>query len=253
MVMPRSRSISMESSTCSFISRACKPPVVWIRRSASVDLPWSICATMAKLRMLEIGVGVMGAGYPSSPDAATILRHFNGASSRQADSTSVKNALRTGHVYCINFARGFPRAPAAATKPAAFGGTAPGIGVGPQNRPLAGGRFCDPPCVVLDLHPDQPQGGAGRPHGRRRSVRLGPEVPARLRQTSTAGGLGGRSLVQAVSGYRLGHLRAGDGNAGLWPRDLLVDRGACGGLPPCVLCRGDAGALSDLQFQGVQI
>src|SRR5262245_58609498 len=59
MVMPRSRSISMESSTCSTISRALSAPVVWIRRSASVDLPWSICATIAKLRMGSIRCAVM--------------------------------------------------------------------------------------------------------------------------------------------------------------------------------------------------
>src|SRR5258705_2810379 len=51
MVMPRSRSISMESSTCSFISRCVSPPVSWISRSAKVDLPWSIWATMEKLRI----------------------------------------------------------------------------------------------------------------------------------------------------------------------------------------------------------
>src|SRR3990170_546390 len=51
MVMPRSRSSSMESSTCSFISRAVSPPQCWISRSASVDLPWSIWAMMAKLRI----------------------------------------------------------------------------------------------------------------------------------------------------------------------------------------------------------
>src|SRR5690606_12062898 len=38
---------------------ACSPPVSWMRRSASVDLPWSIWATIEKLRMREIGV-VMG-------------------------------------------------------------------------------------------------------------------------------------------------------------------------------------------------
>ena len=37
------------------------PPVSWISRSASVDLPWSICATMEKLRILLIGVAVMAA------------------------------------------------------------------------------------------------------------------------------------------------------------------------------------------------
>src|SRR5690348_758218 len=69
MVMPRSRSISMESSTCSLpaISRSVSPPVIWIRRSASVDLPWSIWATMEKLRMLEMGVVVMGGGIALAP------------------------------------------------------------------------------------------------------------------------------------------------------------------------------------------
>src|SRR5437660_201869 len=69
MVMPRSRSISMESSTCSLpaISRSVSPPVIWIRRSASVDLPWSIWATMEKLRMLEMGAVVMGRGIAPAP------------------------------------------------------------------------------------------------------------------------------------------------------------------------------------------
>ena len=39
MVMPRSRSRSSVSSTCSFISRFWSMPVASIRRSASVDLP----------------------------------------------------------------------------------------------------------------------------------------------------------------------------------------------------------------------
>src|SRR5439155_11973344 len=54
MVMPRSRSMSIESSTCSTISRSARPPVDWISRSASVDLPWSICAMMAKLRIFSM-------------------------------------------------------------------------------------------------------------------------------------------------------------------------------------------------------
>jgi hypothetical protein len=57
MVMPRSRSISIESSTCSFISRSVRPPQVWISRSASVDLPWSIWATMEKLRIIGFDAG----------------------------------------------------------------------------------------------------------------------------------------------------------------------------------------------------
>ena len=63
MVMPRSFSISMLSSTCSVISRAESPPVIWISRSARVDLPWSICATMEKLRIVsmrtEVGEAVV--------------------------------------------------------------------------------------------------------------------------------------------------------------------------------------------------
>src|SRR6266446_9515726 len=51
MVMPRSRSRSMESSTCSCISRCDNAPVISSRRSARVDLPWSICAMIQKLRM----------------------------------------------------------------------------------------------------------------------------------------------------------------------------------------------------------
>ena len=38
------------------ISRAVSPPVVWISRSARVDLPWSIWAMMEKLRILERSV-----------------------------------------------------------------------------------------------------------------------------------------------------------------------------------------------------
>src|SRR5262245_30546716 len=51
MVMPRSRSRSMLSSTCACMSLAASVPVSSRKRSASVDLPWSMCATMQKLRM----------------------------------------------------------------------------------------------------------------------------------------------------------------------------------------------------------
>ena len=44
------------------MSRAATVPVVWISRSASVDLPWSIWATMEKLRILSIVWVVMRAG-----------------------------------------------------------------------------------------------------------------------------------------------------------------------------------------------
>src|SRR5947208_2633467 len=51
MVMPRSRSRSIESRTCSIISRCERAPVTSRSRSARVDLPWSMCAMIEKLRM----------------------------------------------------------------------------------------------------------------------------------------------------------------------------------------------------------
>src|SRR5688572_19546010 len=48
MVMPRSRSIGLESRTCASISRASRPPQSWMMRSARVDLPWSTWAMMEK-------------------------------------------------------------------------------------------------------------------------------------------------------------------------------------------------------------
>ena len=58
MVIPRSRSMSMLSSTCALplISRSVSPPVAWISRSASVDLPWSMWAMIEKLRMRSMDV-----------------------------------------------------------------------------------------------------------------------------------------------------------------------------------------------------
>src|SRR5436305_5984453 len=51
MVMPRSRSMSIESRIWSRKSRSSTPPQRWISRSARVDLPWSMWAMMQKLRM----------------------------------------------------------------------------------------------------------------------------------------------------------------------------------------------------------
>src|SRR6476646_8924364 len=48
--------MSMLSSTCSLISRAVNPPVAWIKRSASVDFPWSMWAIIEKLRISERSV-----------------------------------------------------------------------------------------------------------------------------------------------------------------------------------------------------
>src|SRR5262245_55153821 len=58
--MPRSRSRSIESSNCAFMSRLSTAPVSSSMRSASVDLPWSMCAMIAKLRMRRGAKGVGG-------------------------------------------------------------------------------------------------------------------------------------------------------------------------------------------------
>src|SRR6478735_9117266 len=138
MVMPRSRSMSMESSTCSLpaISRSERPPVIWIRRSASVDLPWSIWATIERLRMFEMGAVVMGAGYHSRPRAATILLYFQGLCSRQADSTAAQNALRNAHVDHFDTIRKNPHEDALGLQP--FSGLAGCLRDPPRSPPLAG-------------------------------------------------------------------------------------------------------------------
>ena len=51
MVMPLSRSSSMLSSNWSTMSRGSTAPVACSNLSASVDLPWSTCAMMQKLRI----------------------------------------------------------------------------------------------------------------------------------------------------------------------------------------------------------
>ena len=51
IVIPRSRSISMLSRYWASISRAVTVPVRSRRRSAKVDLPWSMCAMMQKFRI----------------------------------------------------------------------------------------------------------------------------------------------------------------------------------------------------------
>src|SRR5215471_10317040 len=61
MVMPRSRSRSIESRYCSRMSRASTAPVSSRMRSDSVDLPWSTWAMIEKLRMRERSMGVIDA------------------------------------------------------------------------------------------------------------------------------------------------------------------------------------------------
>src|SRR6187200_2580930 len=54
--MPRSRSRSIRSRYCARMSRAATAPVSSRSRSASVDFPWSMWATMQKLRIRSGGV-----------------------------------------------------------------------------------------------------------------------------------------------------------------------------------------------------
>src|SRR4249920_1160158 len=89
MVMPRSRSRSMESSTWSPISRSERPPQSWIKRSASVDLPWSMCAMMEKLRMRFCSINKEGAEAPSM---AAILPQ-GGSLPRDAPSPLVRKSV----------------------------------------------------------------------------------------------------------------------------------------------------------------
>ncbi len=51
MVIPRSRSMSIRSRYCARICRPVTTPVSCSIRSASVDLPWSMCAMMQKFRI----------------------------------------------------------------------------------------------------------------------------------------------------------------------------------------------------------
>src|SRR2546423_1338597 len=62
MVIPRSRSRSMRSR---YWSRIWRSFTAWVRsrkRSASVDLPWSMCATMQKLRIRPWSIGTLAYG-----------------------------------------------------------------------------------------------------------------------------------------------------------------------------------------------
>ena len=80
MVMPRSRSMSIESRYCSFIKRGSTAPVISKIRSERVDLPWSTWLMIEKLRISEIWsepAGVFGGTIcqayraPGSPQAAS--------------------------------------------------------------------------------------------------------------------------------------------------------------------------------------
>src|SRR5205823_9789966 len=74
MVMPRSRSMSIRSRYCARAERASTTPVSCSIRSASVDLPWSMCAMMQKFRMR---CGEVAPGWlPGSGVGGTVVRSW---------------------------------------------------------------------------------------------------------------------------------------------------------------------------------
>src|SRR3954464_15106395 len=70
MVMPRSRSRSIESSSCGRWLRASTVPVTSRMRSASVDFPWSMWAMIEKLRMCWSGRDIPASRLVAAPEAA---------------------------------------------------------------------------------------------------------------------------------------------------------------------------------------
>src|SRR5258708_32238797 len=83
------------------------------------------------------------------------------------------------HVNCIVLARGFACTPQGVDP--ATGGMACGARQRSETGPSAGDRVCRRACETLVPHPDQSQGGAGRPYGGRGSFHLGSEVPGTSR------------------------------------------------------------------------
>ena len=73
MVMPRSRSMSIESRYCSRMSRGSTAPVSSRMRSDRVDLPWSTWLMIEKLRMRSV------ARAPGGRRGGTVRRSYRPA------------------------------------------------------------------------------------------------------------------------------------------------------------------------------
>ena len=88
MVMPRSRSMSIESSIWSWNSRSLTAPQRISRRSASVLLPWSIWAMIEKLRINDrsvISYSLWSARVPS-------LRSCHGGGARECPRVRTRHS-----------------------------------------------------------------------------------------------------------------------------------------------------------------
>ena len=147
------------------------------RSSGSGGRPASICHGRYGRRWRSCGCwkwGRMSWARDSiaHPAAATIMRVFRRASSRQADSTCGRKRATHGAMSTASFlpaasrARRWPTVRRVAAWLAAQR-------LRSQGRPLAGDRLCRRPCGALDPDPGQSQGGAGRPYGRRGSLSPG--------------------------------------------------------------------------------
>src|SRR3712207_1089394 len=84
MVIPRSRSRSMESSSCARMERGSTVWVVSRMRSASVDFPWSMWAMIEKLRMcawsaMSAGERLRGAAPEPAAEELQDLRRLRDA------------------------------------------------------------------------------------------------------------------------------------------------------------------------------
>ena len=74
IVTPFSRSRSMSSSTCADMSRLEIVPVISSKRSASVDLPWSMWAMMQKLRIRAGSIWLQGSNPTANALSCRIIR-----------------------------------------------------------------------------------------------------------------------------------------------------------------------------------
>src|SRR5215218_5205087 len=97
--MPRSRSSSMESSSCGRWSRGSTAPVSSRMRSASVDFPWSMWAMIEKLRMLLAGAAMRPSSMAiRSRPAEPAARQPSGAAPR---SQQIVDLLLLAHDHVL--------------------------------------------------------------------------------------------------------------------------------------------------------
>src|SRR5688572_3964801 len=97
IVMPRSRSRSIESSSWARMARFSTAPVSSSMRSASVDLPWSMWATIAKLRIRRVSTGGC-AGLALGGTAPQDRRQERGQPSQGPSAVADEGLLRRGEL-----------------------------------------------------------------------------------------------------------------------------------------------------------